>query len=89
VDEDGLCTAPTKQAAADGQRYEAPRGATWYQLSEVVYYRKRSQGALWYHEIDGGRVAIVDQGGRRLPMAVLDVRDAQRCAMDGDFICGG
>ncbi len=89
VSERGLCTSPTKQTAAAGQEYEAPRGATWFDLTELVYYRRRQAGALWFHEIEGGRVAIIDEGPGRLPMAVLNVPAARRCDLSGDFICGG
>lgn len=89
VDEGGLCTSPSKRDAKARCDYAAPKGSRWYRLAEVVYYRSRPGGDLWFHEIDGGLVAVFDQGGSWLPLVVLDVQSAQRCEMDGDYICGG
>lgn len=86
--ETGLCTSPSRTAARNGQDYDATGPLVWYELVEVLYYRKRPQGSWWFHEINRGQVALV-QRNRGAPMAILDVPTAQRCAGNGDFICGG
>ncbi len=89
VDTDvGLCTSPNRTAARNGQDYDATGRLVWYELVEVLYYRRRLQGSWWFHKIEGGRVALVDRN-RGEPMAILDVPTAHRCAGNGDFICGG
>lgn len=89
VDEEtGLCTSPNRAAAQQGRDYYLQGSARWYELVEVVYSRRRPQGDEWYHEITGGRVALVPRSQGK-PWAILDVPMAQRCDMDGDFICGG
>jgi hypothetical protein len=89
VDSDtGLCTSPSRQAARNGADYAADGPLEWFELVEVLYYRRRPQGDWWFHEIGRGHVAFVDRK-QGAPMAILDVPTAQRCVGNGDFICGG
>lgn len=88
VDPDsGLETSPDKGAAKRGEYYISKDAQMWFPLHQVVYYRKRPEGDHWYHDVNG-HCALVQNGGRKL-FALLHVPDARRCAMPGDFICGG
>lgn len=88
VDADGLCTSPTRAHCDKGLDYDTSGDHEWFSLTELVYYRRRKAGPMWYHEINGGRLALVDRGYGP-PVALLDVPTAQRCDGAGDYICGG
>ncbi len=88
VDSTGLCTSPNRGAAKEGRDYYLQGAAQWFECVEVVYSRARPEGREWYHAISGGQVAFVPRS-QGAPWAILDVPNAVRCDMDGDFICGG
>lgn len=85
VDGAGLVTAPTRADLRAGRFTRAPNRAPWFRVKSVNYRRRRPEGRLWKHAVEGTEACLTPEGPALRHVDGV----AYVCPMPGDYICGG